>query len=112
MNAALDLLERMAVLSGEMVALAVANDWDALVERESEMAGLRRTLAALEPMGQQQAGQDAEALVRKAVLARQIADDAENIRTHVLPWMDSARKFISAGVKDRAVRSAYGAGSP
>lgn len=112
MNASLDLLERMAVASTAMVEKAIANDWDNLVALEAELNGLRRELARLEPNGQQRAGQDEAALARKVVLVRQMLDDAETVRAHVLPWMDSARKLISAGVKDRAVRNAYGAGSP
>lgn len=112
MHASLALLERMASASTAMVEKAIANDWDGLVQLESEMHNLRRELAQHEPNGQQLPGQDEATLARKAMLARQMLDDAETIRAHVLPWMDSARKMISAGVKDRAVRNAYGAGSP
>lgn len=112
MNATLKAFEDMARISTEMVAAAVANDWDQLTSLELAMAELRKTLATLEPAGMQLPGLDAAEQRYKAELITRILDDAEVVRNHVDPWMHSTRKLLSEGVRDRAVRNAYGALGP
>lgn len=112
MNATLKAFEEMAQISTEMVAAAVANDWDRLTQLEKGMHELRKALAILEPAGAQLPGLDASEQQRKAELITRILEDAEVVRTHVDPWMVSTRKLLSDGARDRAVRNAYGALGP
>ena len=112
MSTPLELLQSMAEVSTGMRALAQANDWDNLVVRERELASLRRALAALEPSGQGSQSLDAQQLAKKRALLEQILDDEAEVRRHVEPWMESTRKLLGDGARDRAVRAAYGAHGP
>lgn len=112
MSASLKLIDEMVELSSEMVSAAVANDWETLVELERRLASRRIALARLEPSGAQ-ADQLGEAAldVKAKKIAQILANDAA-VRQHVDPWMDSARKLLADGSRDRAVRRAYGTLSP
>ncbi|MFN3984566.1 MAG: flagellar protein FliT [Rhodocyclaceae bacterium] len=112
MSASLKLVDEMVCLSREMVNAAIANDWDTLVELERRFAQQRHALARLEPGGAQAEELDAAAQALKAKQITQVLADVETVRQHVEPWMDSARKLLSDGARDRAVRNAYGAMGP
>lgn len=112
MTDTLNLVEEMARISASMVALAVANEWDQLVEQERQFTDLRRSLEKLEPAGSQAGDLDSTQQRHKAALLQRMLDDQVEIRRHVDPWMSSTRKMLSEGVRDRAVRAAYGAHGP
>lgn len=112
MNATLKAFEQMAQVSTEMVAAAIANDWDQLTSLEKALTELRKGLAILEPAGSQLPGLDDAEQRYKAALITRILEDAEVVRTHVDPWMVSTRKLLADGTRDRAVRNAYGALGP
>ena len=101
------LFESMAALSTEMVDAAQANDWDRLAALELRTASLRDEIGRVEPEGRQGDLTEAEQL-HKAALVLQILDDHREIRRHVEPWLESTRKLLSGGVRERAVRAAYG----
>lgn len=106
---ALALLESMAGVSATMVEAARANDWDRLTGLERESAKLRDALIRLESGGQPQAELTEAQRQRKALLLSRLLDDDREIRTHVKPWLDSTRKLLSGSVRERALRTAYGA---
>lgn len=109
---ALHLLESMHALSLSMVEAARANEWEQLAALEEEMAALREKAARIDaaadsplPMA------DADAQHKFELLTQMLGHDRE-IRSHVEPWLASTRKFLSSGVKERAVRAAYGTFEP
>lgn len=104
----LELLEQMSALSTQMVESARANDWDLLVEQESRLAELRRDLAAIEAGGEPAAALDEEQRLLRVTLIERILADDEEIRKHVTPWMESARRLLTTDTKARAMRAAYG----
>ncbi|HRQ59075.1 MAG TPA: flagellar protein FliT [Azoarcus taiwanensis] len=112
MSDSLQLVDEMLKLSSEMVNAAVANDWDTLVELEHRLASQRVALSRLEPGGAQADPLDESALSMKASKIAQILANDATVRQHVAPWMDSARKLLADGSRDRAVRRAYGTLSP
>lgn len=112
MSASLKLIDEMLTLSSEMVNAAVANDWETLVELERRLASRRIALARLEPSGAQADQLDEAALDVKAKKIAQILANDAAVKEHVDPWMDSARKLLADGSRDRAVRRAYGTLSP
>ncbi|ATE59434.1 flagellar protein FliT [Thauera sinica] len=91
-----------------MADAARANDWDTLAALEREAAELRAACIA-------RAGSAAADAQERAALAegmqRILALDAE-IRSHAEPFLTAVRKLLSDGVRDRAVRAAYGALEP
>ena len=99
----LTLYETMSEISARMVDAARANDWDRLVALEQDVAHLRDTLA----LEDRRPALSAEQRERKVRLIRRIlADDAE-VRRHTEPWMDSVRKMLGRGARERSVRQAY-----
>lgn len=105
---ALMLYETMSQLSAQMARAAQQNDWDRLVALEQDVAHLRDALPPLAAGGRAVVPLSPEQRERKLQLIRRIlADDAE-VRRHTEPWMDSVRRFLGAGVRERCVRQAYG----
>jgi flagellar protein FliT len=106
----LPLFESMHALSIGMVEAARANAWEQLAALEEEMAHLRheamRLDAQQDPAAAPLSPEDAR---HKAELISQMLENDREVRTHVEPWLESTRKLLSAGVRDRAVRAAYGA---
>lgn len=104
--------EHLHALSHAMVQAARENDWDALAAYERDLAAARDRLIAALARGELPEPTDPTALARKAELLRDmLAHDAE-IRRHVAPWMDSARRLLGGGARGRAadrVRAAYDA---
>lgn len=105
----LELLELMSTLSTQMVESARANDWDLLVEQESRLAELRQNLAAIEAGGGEPAAKldEEQRSLHVSLIERILADD-EEIRKHVTPWMESARRLLTTDTKAKAMRAAYG----
>lgn len=108
----LQLIESMSALSTAMVEAARANDWDRLAALELQLAAVREEIARLEPGGRQSEALSDDERRRKAALIAQILTDGEEVRTHVVPWMDSARRVLSADARARTMRAAYGAMTP
>jgi flagellar protein FliT len=108
----LTLFATMKILSERMVAAAQANDWDRLAGLECEQAAIRAEIVRLEPDGRP-SGELSEAdQVRKASLITDMLENDREVRRHVEPWLASARKLLSGTVRDRAVRTVYGALAP
>lgn len=105
----LPLFEAMSALSTQMVSAAIDNDWDRLVELEKKMAQLRKELIRHDAGHASDATPSFDDLVRKTGLIQQMLEDDQEIRRHTAPWLASARKLLTDGVRDRAVRSAYSA---
>lgn len=100
----LSLYETMHQISGRMVDAARANDWVLLAALGHDVARLRDALSATESPKRL----TPEERARKMQLIRGIlADDAE-VRRHTEPWMESIRKLLGAGARQRGVRRAYG----
>lgn len=107
--------EKLHALSRAMVQAARENDWDALAAHERELAAARDRLIEAQARGEAVEPGDSATLARKTELLRDmVAHDAE-IRRHVAPWMDSARRLLGGGARGRAadrVRAAYDAHGP
>lgn len=108
----LQLVESMSALSTSMVEAARANDWDRLAQLEQQLAALRNELARLEPGGRQSEALSEDDRRRKAELVARMLADGDEIRTHVEPWMESARRVLSTDTRARTMRAAYGAMTP
>lgn len=108
----LALFESMHVLSTAMVAAAQANDWDRLAALELQMSEIRKNAIHAERSGTQAIPVDEAAAERmRSLISAMLENDCE-IRRHVEPWLASTRKLLSSGIRDRAVRAAYGAFEP
>lgn len=100
------LLEKMAACAAQMRTAAEQEDWDRLAACERDFASHRDHVM--------RAGLDLHAAVddadRDAVitLLRGIQADNEAVRAHVLPWMESTRKFLAQTGQARRVEQAYG----
>lgn len=102
---ALNLYETMSDISGRMAEAARNNDWERLVALEQDVAHMRDNLAVSENLPPPLTPDER---TRKLQLIRRIlADDAE-VRRYTEPWMESAKKFLGAGVRERSLRQAYG----
>lgn len=99
------LYETMSDISGRMAEAARNNDWERLVALEQDVAHMRDNLIVSEhrpPL------LSPEERARKyQLISRILADDAE-VRRHTQPWMEGAKKFLGAGVRERSLRQAYG----
>lgn len=102
---ALDLYESMSAISAQMAEAAAACDWDRLVALEKDCASLARHV---EETGEPIWLSEAERSRKMELIRRILADDAE-VRRHAEPWMEQVRQFLGGGVRERAVRRAYGA---
>ncbi len=98
---------RLHDLSCHMVEAAQANDWDRLAALERDQATLRGLLPQLS-VGNSLPTEAA----RIAQLIRQTLDNDAEVRRHVEPWMNSARKLLTTGRRGRAMRAAYTASGP
>lgn len=104
MNTTHELYEALGKVSASMVEAARANDWDRLAALEAEMTATREALASQpEP-----AGLDDGEVLRRAALITTILENNREVRRHVEPWMQSARKLFTSGERERTVRAAYG----
>lgn len=90
-----------------MADAARGNDWDRLAALEREAAALR--VAVIERTIEMPAQTDNAAIAEG--IRRILALDSE-IRLHTDPFLAAVRKLLSGGVRDRAVRNAYGALEP
>lgn len=125
MTSRLALLEQMSTLSDRMVAAAIVNDWDTLVQYERGVAALREQLragdakvgaggtavesAAMPPATARQDADAAQALAREQALIGKILDDAAEIRRHVEPWLAHVGEFLGHRQRRREVARAYAA---
>jgi flagellar protein FliT len=91
-----------------MADAARANDWDRLSALEREAAALRNTFIARADSSIPLPA-DSSAVAER--IGRILELDAE-IRSHADPFLAAVRKLLSGGVRDRSVRSAYGALEP
>jgi flagellar protein FliT len=122
MSSRLVLFEQMSTLSDRMVAAAIVNDWDTLVEYEHGMAAIRDQLQALDkkvgagetaepammpPATPQQAADAVQALTREQLLIQKILADAAEIRRHVEPWMAQVSELLGSQQRRRDVARAY-----
>ena len=136
MASRLALLEQMSTLSDRMVAAAIVNDWDTLIQYERGVAALREQLraddakASADEAAARQGGRadnallavtdgataavaenarDARELAREQALIGKILDDAAEIRRHVEPWLAHVGEFLGHRQRRREVARAYAA---
>jgi flagellar protein FliT len=91
-----------------MADAARANDWDRLSALERDVATLRNAFIA---RADSSAPLPVEGSTVAGGIGRILELDAE-IRSHADPFLAAVRKLLSGGVRDRSVRSAYGALEP
>lgn len=104
----IQLLEAMNELAAQMADSARANDWDQLVEQEARLAALRQQLIEQDTHDDARNDISPDERLQKARLIEEILAHENDIRTHAEPWLGSARKLLSADVKGRAMKAAYG----
>jgi flagellar protein FliT len=136
MTSRLALLEQMSTLSDRMVAAAIVNDWDTLIQYERGVAALREQLraddakvgadeAATQPgsrvnnispavadgatAAMAETAHDARESAREQALIGKILDDAAEIRRHVEPWLAHVGEFLGHRQRRREVARAYAA---
>lgn len=108
MPSQIELYEEISALSARMVAAAQANDWDALIDLERGVAGLRDTL-----MTADDAISTPIDLERKRDLIQRILEDDAEVRRHTEPWMEQVRHFLGSANRRQQVERAYGgSGNP
>lgn len=106
MPSQIELYEQMHALSSRMVEAARANDWDRLIDLESNVAALRTQLMS-EEGGALAPGE----IEQKRRLIQNILQDDAEVRRHTEPWMEQVRQFLSGETRKQRVDRAYGAGS-
>lgn len=104
----IQLLEAMNELAAQMADSARANDWDQLVEQEVRLAALRQQLVAQDTLEDARNDINGDERLRKARLIEAFLAHESDIRMHAEPWLASARNLLSADVKGRAMKAAYG----
>ncbi len=100
----LDLFIALHTAYRDMAVLAEANEWDQLAELERQAAHVKQELEL--KGGIKHCNPAEQAKVRE--LVDQTLEFDERIRTHVNPWMDHVRSYLSAITKENAVKKAYG----
>jgi flagellar protein FliT len=103
MPSQIELYEEISTLSSRMVAAAQANDWDALIDLERGVAGLRDTLMTADDIGSSPLDLD-----RKRTLIQRILQDDAEVRRHTEPWMEQVRTFLGTANRRQQVERAYG----
>lgn len=91
----------------EMLALAEANDWEALATVTAETTRLRDALQRAGALADFAAPENVPAL--RETLEAILALD-RRICEHTVPNLESTRKLLSGAVRNRTVRTAYGVG--
>lgn len=105
--------EDILSVTGQMLEAARNNDWDALVERETECRKLVEQLmtAKAEAETETNAELEPEARKRKVEIIRKVlADDAE-IRNLTEPWLARLQHLMTSAGHERRLHAAYGSGS-
>lgn len=93
----------------DMLALAVANDWDALAALAAETTHQR---AALERAGSLLAQATAESAPELRETIEAILELDQRIREHTVPCLESTRQLLTGAVRNSNVQKAYGALGP
>lgn len=102
----LDTLQALLARYRDMLALAEANDWNALAGIGEECVRLRAGLQAAGDLLDHATPADLPAL--QETLQALLALDAR-IREHTVPCLESTRQLLSGAVRDGNVRRAYSA---
>lgn len=104
---ALDELRTLLDHYTEMLALAEANDWEALAAVTAETVQLRDALQRAGALADFATPEDVPALreTLEAILALN-----RRICEHTVPNLESTRRLLSGAVRNRTVRAAYSAG--
>jgi len=103
-EAVLRCYERMAEASTRMRLAALAADWDALIEAETECA---RHVARLRALDAPRPATEA-ARARRASLIRQVLADDAQVRAYTQPWLGKLETLISGHDMQRRLDRAYG----
>lgn len=103
-NAIVDGYEKVALLTGQMLAAAQGSDWDALSGLERRCAEQVALLRAGEPAG----ALDAAGREIKVRLINRILSDDRAIRELTEPWMASLAELISNSGTRQKLSLAYG----
>jgi flagellar protein FliT len=103
-NLILDCYDGIGAASGRMLTAAMANDWDALVNAESECAAI---ISRLQALGESKPLSENGARRKMQVIRKVLAEDAK-IRDHTQPWMRSMEAILCGKVSERRVQNTYG----
>ncbi|MCB1918166.1 MAG: flagellar protein FliT [Rhodocyclaceae bacterium] len=101
-----DSFEAMRCLSGSMLEAARANDWEALVRLECDLARRRDALAA---QPDRLGALTAEERERVGTIVREMQAEDRAIRQIVEPYLDSVRALLSGRARKRDLSNSYGA---
>lgn len=99
----LGIYERISALTGEMLAVARAGDWERLVALERDCSALIAHL----PASESEATADPEFLSRKAAIIRKVLGDDAEIRLLVEPWLGQLESLLGATRSERRLRETY-----
>ena len=92
--------QRIAELSGEMLKLAEANDWDSVIALSQQYCAAVETLRPLTPLGND------DKIARKSLLTKILDDDAR-IRNLAAPEMARLGAMLGAMKRHQNVLEAY-----
>lgn len=92
--------QHIADLSGRMLQLAQANDWDSVITLSREYCNAVETLRPLAPLG------DGDRAARKTLLTKILDDDAR-IRNLAAPEMARLGAMLGAMKRHQSVLEAY-----
>jgi flagellar protein FliT len=98
--------QAMAACSAKMRCASQQADWDALAEQERALVHLRQT-QPVPPESMAALSGDAQAHVR-ALIMQMLEDDAE-VRSHVMPWLGSTRRYLASLNQGSKMQNAYAA---
>jgi len=91
-QAVLELYERVLALTRDMLEAARRSDWDGLVQRERERAGMVDQLKALDP----DPGRDGATRDRKHAIILDILKCDEQIQVLSQDWMHELREVLGS----------------
>lgn len=101
----LDCYERIAGVTGHMLAAARGGDWDSLIQLEAQYLGHVDTIRRFDP----DVPMDPAARTRKHDIIRRILADDAAIRELALPRLAHLDALLRSNRQRRALRDAYGA---
>ena len=98
--------QEMYILSAHMLAAVERNDWDRVLELESQVAALRDHLIA-HPVP---VTASEEAIAEQKRLISEIILNHETVRRQAQPRLEEARQQLGSATNQRRVDQAYGSG--
>lgn len=96
--------ERMSEASTRMRLAALAEDWDALIEAQTECSRHVDRLRAID--APPRASETARA--RRSALIRQVLADDAQVRRYTEPWLGTLENLLAGHDMQRRLNQAYG----